>query len=33
MYVPGATFGAGNFYLSNLKITKLPMQVKVAKGG
>lgn len=32
MYVPGATFGAGNFYLSNLKITKLPVPVKVTKG-
>jgi hypothetical protein len=33
MYVPGATYGAGNFYLSNVRITKLPGQVTVKKGG
>ena len=33
MYVPGATYGAGNFYLSNLRVTKLLGPVKVKKGG
>lgn len=32
MYVPGATyFEDGNFYLSNVRITKLPGKVKVAQ--
>jgi hypothetical protein len=31
MYVPGATFGAGNFYISNMKITKLPAPFTVKK--
>jgi hypothetical protein len=31
MYVPGATYGAGNFYVSNMKITKLPVPFTVKK--
>jgi hypothetical protein len=31
MYVPGATYGAGNFYISNVRITKLPSKVQVVK--
>lgn len=31
MYVPGDTFGAGNFYLSDVQITKLPGKVSVKK--
>lgn len=33
MYVPGATYGAGNFYISNMRITKLPAPFTVKKGG
>ncbi|MEI6150508.1 MAG: hypothetical protein WCS01_15520, partial [bacterium] len=32
IYVPGGTYGEGNFYLSNFKIVKLPSQVTVKKG-
>jgi hypothetical protein len=32
IFVPGATYGAGNFYLANVKIVKLPSQVTVKKG-
>jgi len=32
MYVPGATyFQPGNFYLSNVRITKLPGKAKIVK--
>jgi hypothetical protein len=31
MYVPGATYGAGNFYISNMRITKLPAPFTVKK--
>lgn len=31
LYVPGATYGAGNFYLSNVRITKVPGKVTVKK--
>jgi len=30
-YVPGFTYGAGNFYIANMRITKLPGTVKVGK--
>ncbi len=30
-YVPGATYGAGNFYIANMRITKLPGEVKIKK--
>jgi len=34
MYVTGGTFTVpGTFYMSNMRITKLPEQVKVTKGG
>jgi hypothetical protein len=31
MFVPGALFGAGTFYISNVKIVKLPGKCKVMK--
>ncbi len=30
-YVPGETYGAGNFYIANMRIVKLPGEVKVKK--
>ncbi len=31
MFVPGGTFGAGTFYISNVKVVKLPGKCKVTK--
>jgi hypothetical protein len=30
-YVPGETYGAGNFYIANMRIVKLPGEVKIKK--
>jgi len=32
IFVPGGTFGPGTFYISNMKIVKLPDKYKVIKG-